>query len=236
MQKKKSKKNKKTKNSFRFLIKMSMCLIYLVVACILSYCAFRLYTEEVKPVKWENASNTKDYTYIDIDKMSEKFASIDKKKDIHFIIDEEKNSGLWHIYLLAIDKKEYKKYKKIIDYSYNRTDKKPKSVRVYGYPTATSKELKELTIKNYKNFVSFENEVELTLENFDIYLTNTYLDSTKEKQKNFNWIVVILMVLDLILLVLIVVTILDKDKIVDEVDKLVEQEEKKRKKKKTATK
>ncbi len=232
MKKVKSKNTKKTKNSFRFLIKMSMCLIYFVVAFILAYCAFRLYTEEVKPIKWENASNTKDYTYIDIDKMSEKFASIDNKKDIHFIIDEEEKTGLWHIYLLAIDKKDYKKYKKTIDYSYNRIDKKPKRVRVYGYPAATSKQLKELTIKNYKNFVSFENEVELTLENFDIYLTNTYLDSTREKQKNFNWIVVILMILDLILLVLIIVTILDKDKIVDEVDKLVEQEEKKRKQQK----
>lgn len=232
MEKKKRKKTRKQKNSFRFLIKMSMCLIYFVVAFILAYCAFNLYTEELKPIKWENASNTKDYTYIDIDKMSEKFASIDNKKDIHFIIDEEEKSGLWHIYLLAIDEKDYKKYKEIIDYSYGRTEKKPKKVRVYGYPSATSKELKELTIKNYKNFVSFENEVELTLENFDTYLTNTYLDSTKEKQKNFNWIVVILMILDLVLFVLIIITILDKDKLVDEVDKLVEQEEKKRKKQK----
>ena len=39
------------------------------------------------------------------------------------------------------------------------------------------------------------------------------------------------MILDLILLVLIVVTILDKDRLVDEVDRLVELEEKKRKRK-----
>jgi len=225
------KSKKKQKNSFRFLIKMSLCLIYLVVACILSYCAFHLYYEQMQPIKWENASDTKDYTYIDIDKMSEKFATIDKKKDIHFIIDEEKNTGLWHIYLLAIEEKDYKKYKKIIDYSYGRVKEKPKSVRVYGYPTEVSSDLKQLTIKNYKNFVSFENEVELTLENFNEYLTNTYLDSTKEEVHNFNWIVVILMILDLILLVLIVVTILDKDRLVDEVDRLVELEEKKRKRK-----
>lgn len=228
---KRSKKAINKKKPFRFLIKMSLCLIYLVVGCILSYCAFRLYTEEIKPVRWENASNTKDYTYIDIDKMSEKFATIDKKKDIHFIIDEEKKTGIWHIYLLAINKQDYKKYKKVIDYSYDRVKEKPKPVRVYGYPTAISNNLKELTIKNYKNFVSFENEVELTLENFNEYLTNTYLDSTKKQVHNFNWVVVILMILDFVLIILIIVTILDKDRLVDEVDRLVEQEEKKRKKK-----
>ncbi len=233
---KNSKKTSKKNKSFRFLIKMSLCLIYFVVACILAYCAFHLYTEEIKPIKWENASNTRDYTYIDIDKMSEKFATIDGRKDIHFIIDEEKKTGLWHIYLLAIEEKDYKKYKKVIDYSYGRVKERPKAVRVYGYPVAISTDLKQLTIKNYKNFVSFENEVELTLENFNEYLTNTYLDSTKEQVHNFNWFVVILMVLDLVLFVLIIVTILDKDKLVDEVDRLVELEEKKRnqtKKKKT---
>lgn len=232
----KNKKKKHQKNSFRFLIKMSLCLIYLVVAFILAYCAFNIYTVERKPIKWEKVSNTKDYAYIDIDKMSEKFATIDQKKDIHFIIDEEKKTGLWHIYLLAIDKKDYKKYKKIIDYSYKRVEEKPKEVRVYGYPAATSLELKELTIKNYKNFVSFENEVELNLNNFNEYLTNTYLDSTKKQVQNFNWIVVILLILELILFILIIITILDKDRLVDEVDRLVELEEKKRKKKKNVQK
>jgi len=230
------KKEVKKQNSFRFLIKMSLCLIYLVVAFILAYCAFNIYTVERKPIKWEKVSNTKDYAYIDIDKMSEKFATIDTKKEIHFIIDEEKKTGLWHIYLLAIEEKDYKKYKKIIDYSYGRVEEKPKPVRVYGYPTATSVELKKLTIKNYKNFVSFENEVELNLNNFNEYLTNTYLDSTKKQEQNFNWIVVILLILELVLFVLIIVTILDKDRLVDEVDRLVELEEKKRKKKKKAKK
>lgn len=228
----KVKKVLKPKNSFRFLIKTSLCLIYLVVASILAYCAFHLYMEQIKPIKWEEAQDTKDYTYIDVDKMSEKFATIDKEKNIHFMIDEDKKTGLWHIYLLAINEKDYSKYKKIIDYSYGRRKKQPKSVRVYGYPMVISKDLKELTIKNYKNFVSFENQVELNLDNFNEYLTNAYLDSTKKEEHQFNWIVVILMILELVLIVLIVVTILDKDRIVDEVDRIVELEDKKRKRKK----
>ena len=114
---------------------------------------------------------------------------------------------------------------------YGRVKDKPESIRVYGYPTMIGRNLKGLTIKNYKNFVSFENQVELNLENFDEYLTNTYLDSTRKQEKNFNWIVVILMVLDFALLVLIVVTILDKDRLVDEVDRLMELEERKRRRK-----
>jgi len=53
----------------------------------------------------------------------------------------------------------------------------------------------------------------------------------RKQEKNFNWIVVILMVLDFALLVLIVVTILDKDRLVDEVDRLMELEERKRRRK-----
>ncbi len=229
-------KKKKKNKPFRFLIKMTLCLIYLVVAFILLYCAFSLYRDDKKPVEWENATNIHDYTYVDIDKMSEKFASVGNKKDIHFIIDEEEKTGAWHVYLLAISKDDYKKYKKIIDYSYGRVQEVPDSVRVYGYPAIIGRNLKELTIKNYKNFVSFENQVELTLENFNEYLTNTYLDSTKKEEENFNWIVVILMVLVLVLLVLIMVTILDKDRLVDEVDRLVEIEEKKIRKKKKKSK
>ena len=227
----KTTKKNEQKQSFRLLIKTSLCLIYLVVGMILAYCAFHIYIEAIEPVKWDEATDTKDYTYIDIDKMSEKFATIDQKKDIHFMIDEEKN-GVWHIYLLAISKQDYKKYKEIIDYSYERINEKPKPVRVYGYPVEIPEELKELTLKNYKNFVSFENQVELNLENFNEYLTNAYLDSTKKKEHNFNWIVVILMLLDVVLFILIIVTIFDKDKLVDEVDHLVELEEKKRKRKK----
>lgn len=223
---KQTKKAVKQEKSFRLLIKITVCTIYLIVVFILAYCAFHLYKEHTQPVGWEYVQSTNDYTYIDIDKMSEKFARVDGNKDIHFIIDEQKE-GIWHIYLLAIDSDDYGKYKKMIDYSYGRTDKKPKSIRVYGYPVTISNELKQLTLKNYQNFVSFENQVELTDENFHEYLTDTYLDSTKEEQHPLNWTVVVLLVLDAILIIVIIVTILDKDRLVDEVDRLVELEKKK---------
>ena len=62
-------------------------------------------------------------------------------------------------------------------------------------------------------------------ENFDEYLTDTYLDTTKEVTYNFNWIVVVLLALDAVLIFLVIITILDKDRLVDEV---VELEEKRR--------
>ena len=197
------KKEEKTKKSFRLSVKVVFCTIYLIVVFILAYCAFYLYQEQRQPTPWERVRSTQDYTYIDIDKMSEKFARVDDDKNVHFIIDEEKKGSL-HIYLLVIDKSDYAKYKKIIDYSYD---------------------LKELTIKNYKKFVSLENKVELSHENFDEYLTDTYLDTTKEVTYNFNWIVVVLLALDAVLIFLVIITILDKDRLVDEV---VELEEKRR--------
>ena len=197
------KKEEKTKKSFRLSVKVVFCTIYLIVVFILAYCAFYLYQEQRQPTPWERVRSTQDYTYIDIDKMSEKFARVDDDKNVHFIIDEEKKGSL-HIYLLVIDKSDYAKYKKIIDYS---------------------DDLKELTIKNYKKFVSLENKVELSHENFDEYLTDTYLDTTKEVTYNFNWIVVVLLALDAVLIFLVIITILDKDRLVDEV---VELEEKRR--------
>ena len=218
------KKEEKTKKSFRLSVKVVFCTIYLIVVFILAYCAFYLYQEQRQPTPWERVRSTQDYTYIDIDKMSEKFARVDDDKNVHFIIDEEKKGSL-HIYLLVIDKSDYAKYKKIIDYSYGRTKEKPESVRAVGYPVKISDDLKELTIKNYKKFVSLENKVELSHENFDEYLTDTYLDTTKEVTYNFNWIVVVLLALDAVLIFLVIITILDKDRLVDEV---VELEEKRR--------
>ena len=60
---------------------------------------------------------------------------------IHFVIEQE-NTGLWHTYLIAIDEKDYDKYKDIIDYTYERTDQVPNAVQVYGYPVIIDEELK----------------------------------------------------------------------------------------------
>ena len=213
---------KKVKKKFRLAIKIILCLVYLAIIFILSLCAFKLFEKDQEIIKWKNVETTKQYSYIEISEMSEAFAEIkNENKQIHYVIEKEE-TGQWHTYLIAISKDDYNKYKKIIDYTYERTPEIPKTIKVYGYPKAITKNIKDLAIKNIKNFVPIENEVVLTDDNFEEYLTNTYLDTTLKQVHETNYIVVTLLVMALVLVVLVIFTILDKDKIVDEVDHIIE--------------
>ena len=141
-------------------------------------------------------------------------------------------TGQWHTYLVAIKESEYNKYKSIIDYTYERTDIEPEPIRVYGYPVNTSEELKELAIKNIENFVPATNEVKISKDNYEAYLTNSYLDTTINRKDEFNVILFVTLFLLFVVIMLFIITILDKDKIVDNIDNKIEREIKVIKKKK----
>lgn len=226
----------KKKKKMRLLIKLLLCLIYLFIICILCFASFRIFQEEEKIVSWSEVQKTNQYAYLEIFEMSEAFAEIPKEnKQIHFVIEKE-DTGEWHTYLIAIKKEDYPKYKNIIDYTYERGEIAPSKIKVYGYPIEINNNIKELAIKNITNFVPIENEVVLTNENFEDYLTNTYLDTTLPKTHEFNYFVLILLLVALSLFILLVFTIFDKDKLVDEVDNIIEKDLKKQKNKKKAPK
>ena len=207
-------KKKKAIDEKRFAIKMFMCLVYLIIITILFVCSYRIFEQKKNIVSWSNVETVEDYTYITINKMSEKFAYYqDTNIGIHFVIEKE-DTGLWHTYLIAINENDYNKYKAIIDYTYERTTEIPEPIKVYGYPVITNNELKNLAIKNIKNFVPAENEVQITTENYDAYLTNSY----------FNGILFVSLLLLLIVIMLLIATIFDKDKIVDNLDEKIEDE------------
>ena len=211
-------KNKKVKEN-RLAIKMILCSLYLIVITILLVCSYKIYKEkdDIKP--FQKAESIEDYTYIDVYKMSEKFAYFkDTNIGIHFVIEKE-NTGRWHTYLIAINEDEISTFKDIIDYTYGKTNRIPDSVRVYGYPKIINDKVKDLAIKNIKSFVPKENEVVITKDNFNDYLTNTYLDTTKEKEDNFSIILFVTLLLLVVVITLFVLTIIDKDKIVDDVEK-----------------
>ena len=151
--------------------------------------------------------------------MSEKFAYYkDADVGIHFVIEKE-NTGQWHTYLIAIKESEYDKYKGIIDYSYERTDVEPEPIKVYGYPVNTSNELKELAIKNIDNFIPATNEVKITNENYEAYLTNSYLDTTQSKEDSFNIILFFTLLLLVLVIGLFLLTLFDKGNMVENIDK-----------------
>ena len=218
------KERKKKTNESRLAIKMFMCLIYLIVITILFVCSYRIFEEKNNIVSWSDVENVEDYTYMTIYKMSEKFAYYEEANiGIHFIIEKE-DTGQWHTYLIAINEADYDKYKKIIDYSYERTKEEPKPVTVYGYPVIVNDELKQLAIKNIANFVPAENEVTITEDNYESYLTNSYLDTTRSKENKFSYLLFISLLLLFITFALFIATIFNKDKIVDKVDTTIDKE------------
>lgn len=208
----------------RLTVKIILCLLYLLVIVILFTSAYRLFEKDKVILSWNKVKSTNDYTYIKVSQMSEAFAKIKgTDKNIHFVIEKEKN-GQWYTYLVAINKKDYNKYKNIIDYSYERIKEKPKRLKVYGYPRKTNSNIKKIAIRQIKNFVPIENKTVINEKNFEKYMTNTYLDTTIKKSRSVNYIIVMLLVLALILMGLIFFTLFDRDKIVDEVDLFIEKE------------
>ena len=223
--KKKKKKSPRAKKSLekRIAIKLSLCIVYLIAITILAVCAYRIYEDKVKVVPWEEVTTSDEYSYIVVSKMSEKFAYYStNKKSIHFVIEKEK-TGQWHAYLIAIEDSDYSKFKDIIDYTYDRTDKLPEPKKVFGYPVLINDELKQLALDNINNFLPADNEVEITADNFESYLTNSYLDTTLAKEDNFNIPLFAVLMTLVIIIVLFIITICDRDHIADDLyDILIE--------------
>lgn len=198
----------------RLIFKTFICLVYLIVITILVVCIYQLYHEKEEILPWSEAETVEDYTYITISKMSEKFAYYEKaNKQIHFVIEEE-DTGQWHTYLVAIDTNDYDKFKDIIDYTYERTVEVPKPIKVYGYPVVIDDELKKLAIQNITNFVPAENEVVITNENFNTYLTNSYLDTTLPRQEKFSLVLFLVIVILILVILMLILTFFDRDKVV----------------------
>lgn len=223
-------RKKKKINEKRLIIKMFICLVYLIIITILFVCSYQIFKEKNNVLPWQEVENVEDRTYIDIYKMSEKFAYYKESNiGLHFIIEKE-STGLWHTFIIAINEGDYAKYKDVIDYTYERTTKIPEPIRVYGYPVIVNEEIKTLAIKNLPNFIPAENEVKITIDNYETYLTNSYLDTTREEKDKFSFILFVSLLLLFTVIALLIVTIFDKDKIVDNVDEKLEQEIKKHKK------
>ena len=227
---KKTKKKKKV-NEKRLIIKFLACTVYLIVIMILFVCSYKLFEQKNNMVRWSEVESVEEYSYIEISRMSEKFAYYEEENiGIHFVIELD-DTGEWRTYLVAIDEDNYAKYKDIIDYSYERITEEPEPLKVYGYPSIINEELKEMALNNIDNFLPKENKIEITSENFENYLTNSYLDTTQDKREYFNIILFATLILLMIMIFLLIFTILDKDKIVDNLDDVIDETVKSTKKK-----
>lgn len=209
-------------NTRRLVIKLVLCLIYLVIITILLVGSYRLFLEKKMISPWDEVHSTEEYSYVEISRMSEKFAYYENENiGLHFVI-EEKDTGEWHTYVIAIDEDKYNDFKDIIDYSYERTEKVPEPVVVYGYPTIMTDDLKEMIVNNISNFLPADSEVKITRENLDVYLTNSYLDTTKKQKEYFSFILFTTLLLLFIMIALFIFTIFDRDRIVDNLEEKAE--------------
>ena len=59
-----------------------------------------------------------------------------------------------------------------------------------------------------------ENEVVITNENFNTYLTNSYLDTTVSQRDEFSFVLFIVIVIFIVVILMFILTILDRDKVV----------------------
>ncbi len=206
------KKLNKETTERKLTVKMILCIIYLTVITILFVCSYKLFQEKYTAKPWGEVESIEEYSYIEISRMSEKFAYYEEENiGIHFVIEKEE-TGVWHTYLIAINEDDYDKYKDIIDYTYERIEEEPEPLKAYGYPEIIKADLKALAIKNIDNFVPAENEVDITEENFETYITNSYLNTTKEKTDYFSGILFITLILLFIMIALFIFTIFDREK------------------------
>jgi len=206
-------KRKKIVNEKKLTIRYLLCTIYLIIMTVLFVSAYTQYQKYMDVPHLQDTKSTKDYAYVKISKMSEKFAYLEEKNiGIHYIIEKE-DTGMWHTYLIAIDELEYNKYKDIIDYTYGRTEREPKALKVYGYPVVVNDKIKDLAISNIKNFVPKENEVVITKDNFNDYLTNSYLDTTKSREDVFNPLLTANYLALALVIILFIITLLGKESI-----------------------
>ncbi len=218
LKKEKIKKREETK----IALKLILCLVYIIAITVLVFCSYKIFKDKDNVTPWSDVTDVEQYSYIEVSKMSEKFAYYTtNKKSIHFVIEKEA-TGVWHTYIIAIKDSDYNKFKDIIDYTYERTDKEPVPVKVYGYPVIINDELKKSAINNIKNFVPVENEVIINNDNFEQYLTNCYLDTTIDKKDKFSVPLFTLLLLILILLSLFILTIFDRKKIVKDIDYFID--------------
>ena len=207
------------KNDKRLGIRLLLSVIYLMIITILFVCGYKIYKEENDPIKYQEATSTDDYSYIEVSKMSDKFAYSEKNNiGIHFVVEREE-TGIWHTYLIAINEKNIKKYQELIDYAKGKTSTIPKPIKVYGYPVNINNEIKEMAIKNINNFLPSTNEVKINNENYENYLTNSYLDTTKKKEEIISPMLILISSLLIIVLLLFILVIIDKNILVNKISK-----------------
>lgn len=207
------------KNNRRLGIRLLVAVIYLMITTILFVFGYKSYKDNNTAKKFQKAKSTEEYSYIEVSKMSEKFAYSEKSNvGIHFVVEKE-DTGIWHTYLVAINENDIDNYRDLIAYAKGELKTIPSSIKMYGYPVKINDEIKQMAINNIDSFLPASNEVKITNENYEKYLTNCYLDATIHYQEKISALLIFIGALLIVLICSLILIMLDKDIIVDKIEK-----------------
>lgn len=207
------------KNNRRLGIRLLVAVIYLMITTILFVFGYKSYKDNNTAKKFQEAKSTEEYSYIEVSKMSEKFAYSEKSNvGIHFVVEKE-DTGIWHTYLVAINENDIDNYRDLIAYAKGELKTIPSSIKMYGYPVKINDDIKQMAINNIDSFLPASNEVKITNENYEKYLTNCYLDATIHHQEKISALLIFIGALLIVLICSLILIVLDKDIIVDKIEK-----------------
>ena len=199
------------KNNRRLGIRLLVAVIYLMITTILFVFGYKSYKDNNTAKKFQEAKSTEEYSYIEVSKMSEKFA--------YSVVVEKEDTGIWHTYLVAINENDIDNYRDLIAYAKGELKTIPSSIKMYGYPVKINDEIKQMAINNIDSFLPASNEVKITNDNYEKYLTNCYLDATIHHQEKISALLIFIGALLIVLICSLILIVLDKDIIVDKIEK-----------------
>ena len=196
-------------------IKLLLAILYLIIIFILFVSAFSIYKDENRIINFNNVKTTEDYSYILVDKLSDKFAYYNDQKIGMYFARAKEPTGTWHAYIVAIKDSDINNYKTLMKKDNVKTKK------IYGYPILINDELKTIALNHINDFLPVENEVKITNDNFTNYLTNSYLDTTTAYKKPFSYSLLLTMLLLLTVIIIMIYKIYEDNKIVKVVSKRI---------------
>lgn len=162
---------KKSKSNIILII--SICLFILAV---LTFTIFTIINnnEINKATSFYSEKDVDKTVKLDVQLMLDYFASSEDENSIkaHIVFDEKSIP-----YVVVLDKKNEKKLKSILDYTYSENEGPMiEPITIYGKTAYINDELKKLAISYYNNFLKEEIVNE---DNFESYFGVYYLDTTQ---------------------------------------------------------
>lgn len=125
--------------------------LVLLAMCIINEFSFYMVMQDVKknPVAFSDVSKVGEYSCIDVRDISDGFADYSNddstSMSAYYAIDEE------NLYIISLNKEEYKKFDEIVDYWVNGDEdaKEPDPVRVCGLTETIPSNLRSLAVEYY---------------------------------------------------------------------------------------